>query len=66
MFKSISLTGSGMAVLVIGVVARSLELDLDEGNITELAQAFALVIGFLGAVGGQVRRKDLSWGLFRK
>jgi len=66
MFDKTSLAGSGWIFLILGLLARFFELDLDEGAITETGTAVVLVISFLGALWGQFRRKDLTFGLFRK
>jgi hypothetical protein len=66
MFQTFSMAGTGWLVLLVGVIAKSLELDIDDGQITELANAVLLLVGFLTAVVGQLRRKDLTLGILRK
>ncbi len=65
MFENKSFAGTGWLVLLLSLVARHFGLDLDDAEITELALALATVGGFLAALWGQIRRKDLKYGLFR-
>lgn len=66
MFATISKAGLGMYITVVASILRSLGLDLDEGTATEAVLAIVQGIGALLWLIGQVLRKDLSWGIFRK
>ena len=66
MFIGTSMAGSGLVVSVLVFGAKFLGLDLDEGTITEGVANILAAVGFVLLVWGQLRRKDLNWGLFRK
>ena len=53
------------AVIIVGLF-QMIGIDADEGQITEALLAIATLISFATWVWGQLSRKDLDWGLFRK
>lgn len=61
-----SLAGNGWIILLVALAVNWSGLDLDQAQITETATQIAGTVGFLAALVGQVRRKDLEMGLFRK
>ena len=65
-FSNLSKAGVGMYVVVIASILQVLGLNLGSERLTE---AVLIAIDGAGAVlwiAGQILRKDLSWGLFRK
>lgn len=60
------MTGTGLMVLVIVAVLKSLGFDIDEGTVTETVTSVAQIVGVVLALYGQYRRKDLKFGLLRK
>jgi len=64
-FKKHSMAGTGMIVALLAYVARWQGLDLDEANLTENVVRLMEVVGYIMAIFGQVKRKDLNMGLFR-
>ena len=66
MFLNTSMAGVGMVITVLSFLAKYFQLDLDEGQITEGVKAIVMGVGFLWLVWGQIRRKDLDFGLLRK
>ena len=64
--KEKSLAGLGIIVTILVFATKYFNLDIDEGQITEGIQAIAQAVGFIMVIWGQVRRKDLKFGLIRK
>lgn len=60
------MTGTGMIVLIVALIANLSGLDFDDKQITETAEATILLFGFGLSVIGQLMRRDLTWGMFRK
>lgn len=63
---SISLAGTGWIVIAIMWLLNFFGLDADEGSVTATVEAALVVFGFVAALVGQIRRKDLKFGLIRK
>ena len=61
MSKDMSQTIQGIIVLVLGSLAQSFEIDLDEGQITEVATYLVIGIGALMSWHGRVRKGDITW-----
>jgi hypothetical protein len=51
---------------VLVLVARWFGIDLDEGDATEIITSSITLISFILLIWGQLARKDLMFGLFRK
>ena len=66
MFTGTSMTGVGVVISILAFIAKYFQLDLDEGVITEGVSSIVQGVAFILVVWGQVRRKDLDWGLKRK
>lgn len=66
MFAKTSLAGNGLIILLVGLTARLLGIDLDDKDVTEIATATTIVLGFCYMVAGQLMRDDLKWGYWRK
>ena len=56
----------GMVIALVGIVARITGIDLDNQEVTEIAQGIMIVFGFSYMVIGQLLREDLKWGIKRK
>ena len=64
--SSISTAGVGMyASLVVGILSL-IGIDADEGMVTETILAGVQLVAFIVWFWGQIQRKDLTWGLFRR
>ena len=66
MFSNTSMAGTGVAITLIMLAIKLLGLDIDEGQVTEVVTSGGQVVGFVLLVIGQVKRKDLKFGLLRK
>lgn len=66
MFTETSMTGTGMIITVLVFGAQWLGINFDQSTATVFVKDAVEVIGIVLAVWGQLRRKDLSMGLFRK
>ena len=66
MFTTISKAGIGMYIEIAASLLNYLGLDFDEGLLTEAVLAILTGIGAVIWVIGQLLRRDLSWGIFRK
>jgi hypothetical protein len=66
MFKNVSMTGTGLLVLLAMYVASLLGLDFSESQATVFIEKSLEIAGILMTLFGQVSRKDLKFGLFRK
>ena len=56
-----SLTITGLAVVLVMTLGRTFDVDFDEGKVTELVTALALVIGFVATYIGRYRQGDITW-----
>lgn len=65
-FNEKSMAGVGVAITLLTLASKYFGLDIDEGAITEGITAIAQGIGFVLIVIGQVRRKDLKFGMVRR
>jgi len=59
------MTGVGIVVYVLAFLAKYFQLDVDNGQLTELVQVGAQFLGAVWVIWGQTRRKDLKVGLKR-
>jgi len=62
----VSRAGAGLYTFVLVLVARWFGIDLDEGDATEIITSSITLISFILLIWGQLARKDLMFGLFRK
>lgn len=62
----LSVAGTGWVVIIVMWLLNYLGLEADEGTITAAVEAALVVFGFVAALIGQLRRRDLQYGLFRK
>jgi hypothetical protein len=66
MFNTVSMTGSGMAILIIMTIAQFLGISFDQNQVAMIVKDVIDIAGFVFMVWGQLRRNDLVMGLFRK
>jgi nucleoside permease NupC len=73
MFLQTSMTGVGLAVVIIttvlnffGIVPAVDQVSQIVGDILTIVSDCAVVVGWLLTIWGQLRRTDLTFGLFRK
>lgn len=66
MFTSISMAGTGTAVVIIQAILSILGIEAPEGSVAGAVDAVVTVVGFVLLVWGQLRRKDLVAGFIRK
>lgn len=61
MTKDFSMTIQGLVLLALLTLVRGLELDLDEGQVTEISIWVASGIAGLMVWVGRVRKGDITW-----
>lgn len=66
MFTTISKAGIGLYTVVVVNLLRLVGVEIEEGTLTEAIYYVLNAFGAILFVIGQVSRKDLSWGIFRK
>ena len=66
MFTKTSMTGTGMLVLLIEYGLHYFGIEISQGSIIEFVNGIIVILGFTLSMIGQLRREDLSFGLFRK
>lgn len=66
MFKNISMTGTGVAVYLLALFLNYMGLSYETGTLQGVVDAFLVILGFVWMLYGQMRRKDLFMGLWRK
>lgn len=66
MFTNVSRAGIGLYITVIVGFLRYWGLDLDDGQLTEAVFVVLQGIGAVLWIVGQLLRRDLMWGIFRK
>ncbi len=64
--KYVSLTGIGVLVMLIEWILKFFGLEVSVDGITEAVNGFISFIAFVMIIVGQVRRRDLEFGLVRK
>lgn len=62
----ISLTGTGILITLIEYVLRFFGLEFEEGSVAAAVNGLVVFVGFVLVIVGQLRRKDLRFGLVRK
>ena len=65
MFSSVSMTGVGAIVTLIEALLRVFEVEIAEGSVSAGVNGLVSFVGLVLMVWGQVRRKDLKFGLLR-
>jgi hypothetical protein len=66
MFSTTSMAGTGTYVLLIEQVLKFLGFEFGEGVVAGVVDAAVTIGAFALVFVGQLRRKDLSWGLLRR
>lgn len=66
MFTQYSMTGVGLVITLIETILSLLGVQFEAGSVTAAVNGLAVSVGFILLVWGQLRRKDLSFGLKRK
>jgi|JI8StandDraft_1071087.scaffolds.fasta_scaffold00207_37 uncharacterized membrane protein len=66
MLTSISKAGSGTVVLLLGAVLQMFGIEYSSEQLEIAINGFMAFVGFALLVWGQLDRKDLKFGLFRK
>ena len=66
MFKNTSMTGTGLIVIIATYVLAWFNIIPADGQLNQIVLDGATVIGWILTIVGQIRRADLSVGLFRK
>ena len=66
MFTTVSMTGSGLIALFIATLLGWLGINAETSQIVGWADSILSVFGLILLVWGQLRRKDLDWGFWRK
>lgn len=64
--KETSVAGIGVIITVLAFAAKYFNLDVDEGQLTEGINGAAQFVGLVVLVIGQLKRKDLKFGLIRR
>lgn len=65
MFQNVSMTGTGIAVYLVGLALNHAGINYDAGQLAGAVDGAFVVVGFVLTIWGQLRRRDLSMGLFR-
>lgn len=60
------MTGTGLIITVAQVLFAAFGVEYDPESLAAAANGLVTFIGFILVVWGQLRRKDLKFGLFRK
>lgn len=66
MFTNISMTGLGGLITIVFTVLRLFGIEVPDEAAAKLTEAVATIIGIALLVYGQLRRKDVEYGIFRK
>ena len=66
MVTKVSKAGTGMYITALSGILTIIGIDIDEGLLTEAFIAVLQGAGALLWVYGQIARKDMEWGMFRK
>ena len=65
MFNSVSMTGTGIAITLIEYALSAMNVTFDAGSVSAAVNGLISFVGLLLVVWGQIRRKDLTFGMFR-
>jgi hypothetical protein len=66
MFQKVSMAGTGSIVLVLSLLFKAFNIDVDDGDLTEVVNAVLVIVGFVLSTVGTFRRTDLKYGFLRK
>lgn len=62
----VSITGSGLIVIIVEMVLHYFNITPEADSVTAVVNGAIIVVGWLAVIIGQLRRKDLHFGLIRK
>lgn len=65
MFTNYSMTATGAIVLALGYILKWAGVPFVEGDVEKVVDAIVQLVGWVGIVWGQIRRKDLRFGFLR-
>lgn len=65
MFSTVSMTGVGAIVTLIEALLRVFGVEVAEGSVGAGVNGLVSFVGLVLMVWGQIRRKDLKFGLLR-
>tara|TARA_R110000868_G_scaffold85200_3_gene239754 strand:+ start:6179 stop:6379 length:201 start_codon:yes stop_codon:yes gene_type:complete len=66
MFNTLSMTGTGIAITVIGAALNALGVTFDTQSLAAAVAGLVQFLGFFFIIWGQIRRPDLVAGIVRK
>lgn len=66
MFANVSMAGTGAVITVLVMLFKLLGIEVAEADVQKIVEGIVALVGISTLVLGQLRRKDLSYGLFRK
>ena len=66
MFNSVSMAGTGVVITLIESVLKLFGIDFPDGSVGQAVNGAVAILGLVLLVVGQLRRKDLNMGFFRK
>ena len=64
--SKLSMTGVGLVVYVVSIILTWFGIAVDTTEITGFVNSLVNIIGFALMIAGQLRRKDLIGGIYRK
>lgn len=64
--STVSLTGVGAIITILNTILPLVGIDLPDGALEGVVDAVVTLVGFGLLIYGQLRRKDLEYGIFRK
>ena len=65
-FTNYSMTGIGLVIVLVEMILKFLGVELPEGSVAKIINDLVSGIGGVLVIWGQLRRKDLSLGFWRK
>lgn len=66
MFKNVSMTGTGLVITLIQTLLTLFGFEFETDSLAAGINGLVAFFGFIFLIWGQLRRKDLSFGLIRK
>ena len=67
MFNTVSMTGTGGAIVVLlQVILPLFGVDLQKFDVPQIVEALTTIVGAVLLIWGQIRRKDMVAGIIRK
>jgi uncharacterized membrane protein len=66
MFKTVSMTGTGILTVLLSYVLSYLGVNAGTSEIADWVNSIINVLGLCWIIIGQIRRSDLDFGIFRK